>query len=68
MNLIKLFFELLLGLVKLLSDKQLIQAGKAEQLNEVLLAEREKIEKATISRNTVKHNADSLQNDKNNRK
>lgn len=54
-------------LTKYLADRQLIETGEAKQIARRLLRERDLIDKAIAARNTVKHNADGVLSDKQNR-
>ena len=61
----------LTGLATLLAkhahDKQLLSAGEYKAIAEVNDAQIKKINKAINARRNVKHDADSLRNDQNNR-
>ena len=53
--------------VKWLTNRQLLEAGEARQIIKNLEKEQERVKKAIDARRNVKHNADELLNDKNNR-
>ncbi len=52
---------------KVLSNKKLLEAGAATQLNKTLLEEKKRVQKAIDARNSIKHDADSVSDDPNNR-
>ena len=65
--LLKTMLDTTASVTKWMGDKQLLKAGAAEKLSEILLKERDRVQEAITAGRNVKLDADSVRDDKNNR-
>ena len=68
LSLLNGFFKVASYVVKILEERKIIKADRAKRANKFLKEKNEKILKATAAKSNVKHDADSVLEDPDNRR